>query len=214
MPANCFGNFHASNLTANAGTAITCLIPPRGRSYTLLTGLLYRAGVTAHTITLLKALGVTTLSAAVSASGTSITLTSNPGTNTNVTSPAGALANSDWLCIELDDDANGKPRYFLTTVSSLSTLTMTVDALPYAAAAGNRVWYFGVPADHASSQTTASDNTLVGSALPATASIRNDFAIPGGLCKSRHQDEPLLVHSDNASNAGKFELIAAEYTQN
>lgn len=200
------GGHHASKLTATAGTAITGLIPPRRGAFTRLCRILFRPGATAHTVTMLKALGQTTLAVAAAASATSITISADPGTG----SPSGNLANSDWICVELDDGS-----FFLSAISSLSTLTMTVGALPAAAAAGNRVWTFGVPGDHASSQTTAKPNPITGSSFLSTASVMNDWGDAGaGICQSLNQDEPMMVHSNNATNAGTIEQVSAAYTQN
>lgn len=86
--------FAFSNLTAAAGTAITALLPPSGTrrpGFTRLNRIMYRCAGTAHTITVMKAFGRTTLASAVAASGTSITLASDPGAGT----PSGNLANGD-----------------------------------------------------------------------------------------------------------------------
>lgn len=205
-------SYAASKLTATASTAITCIIPPHRRGRTRLTRILYRCGSTAHTITVMKALGSTTLTAAVAASGTSITLAADPGTTT----AAGAIANSDWIAIRLDDGS-----VFLTTISSLSTLTMTVNALPSAAAAGSKVWFFGVPGDHASSQTQSTVATispatiLKGKLFLATVSVMNDWGDAGAsIEQTLNIDEPLVVHSDNATAAGTFELVSGVHTTN
>lgn len=169
--------FAFSNLTAAAGTAITALLPPSGTrrpGFTRLNRIMYRCAGTPHTITVMKAFGRTTLASAVAASGTSITLATDPGAGT----PSGNLANGDWLCIELDDGS-----FFLSPLSSLSTLTMTVNSLPAAAAVGNRVWTFGVPGDHTSTQTnprsqnaplSGGGGELRGGSILCTASIVND----------------------------------------
>lgn len=200
------GGHHASQLTATAGTAITCLIPPRRGAFTRLTRILYRCAGTAHTVTALKALWQTTLASAIAASGTSATLAADNGAGTS----AGALASNDWIAIQLDDG-----NYFLSTLASLSTLTGTVSALPSAAAAGNKVFVFGVPGDHTSSQTTAKPNPVDGSQFLCTASILNDWGdYASGICQTLSQEEPLMVHSNNATAAGTFELIAASHTMN
>lgn len=201
------GSCHLTGLTAAAGTAITGLIPPRRAAFTRLTRVQYRCGSTAHTLTFLKAFGKTVLAAGVAQSGTSITLAADPGAGT----PSGNLANGDWVCVELDGGG-----FFLSPVSSLTGLTMTVNALPAAAKAGNRVWTFGVPGDHpATSQTTLKPNPERGSALTCTASALNDWSdVASGMCQSLEQDSPLMVHSNNATAAGTFEMAAASYTLN
>lgn len=199
--------FGFSNLTATAGTAITALLPPRARAFTRLTKLLYRCGATAHTVTVLKTLGSTTLSAAAAGSQAVINLTADPGTGT----PAGAIAANDFVCVQLDSG-----EFFLGKVSSVSTLAITLTAnLPSAAAAGNAVWFFGAPGDHTSSQTTTKPNPAVGSQYPATASILNTWDdVASGLHQTLNQNEPLLVHSNNATAAGTFEQVTGSHTMN
>lgn len=195
----------ATQLTATAGTAITCLIPPRKRAFTRLTSVLYRCAGTAHTVSLMKAFSRTTLAAAAAASATTVVLSANPGTGT----PAGAIANGDWIAIKLDDGS-----FFIATVT-VSGLSMTVAALPAAAAAGNDVFFFGVPGDHTSTQTNPKPNPIKGSQIVCTASVLNSWTDPAaGLCQSLEQYSPLMVHSNNATAAGTFELISAVYSSN
>lgn len=208
------GGFQFGGLTATAGTAITALVPPHSRGYSRITKALYRPGATGHALVFLKSFGSAELTAAVAASGTSITLDRDPGGTTGtpdeVAAPCGAIANGDWLCIELDDGS-----YFLTTLSSLSTLTMTVNALPSAAAAGNKVWTFGVPGDHpVSSQTAQKPNPIKGFTITTTASVMNEFSdTASGILQSLAPNMPLMVHSANGTNAGVLELLSGSYTQ-
>lgn len=201
----------ASGLTASANTAITALIPPRARAFSRVTHVMYRCGTTAHTITLLKSFlptsgAVSTLTATVAASGTSATVNADP----SVGSPAGALANGDWVAIQLDSG-----EYFISTISGLASLTFTVNALPSQASAGNKVYAFGVPADHASSQTTQAPNPIKGSSILCTASVMNDWSdFASGLIQSLAQEMPLIVHSNNATAAGTFELVSGDHTIN
>src|SRR4051812_4103449 len=94
------GSHQIAKQTATADTVITALIPPRRNCKTRITSILYQCAGTAHTITLLKALGSSTLTADVAASGTSITLAAAPVTSD---AASGVLANSDWVAIELDN---------------------------------------------------------------------------------------------------------------
>lgn len=189
-------SFHGSKLSAAAGTPITFLCPPRPRCVTRLTSLVYLAGTTAHTLTVLKSVGHTTLSAAAAAAATSITVTADPGTGTT----PGAIAINDWICIELD---NGT--YFLTKVTNVASLTLTVSALPTAAAAGRVVWFFGAPGDHTASQTTSRSVPELGSQFTATASTLREFKdVVNGICQTSNLYEPLMLHSDNATVAGEI----------
>lgn len=200
------GGHHASNLTATAGTEITCLIPPKVRAYSRLTRVLYRCGSTAHTITAAKALASTTLSAAAAGSQAVINITADSGVT-----PPGAIAAGDFVCVQLDSG-----QYHLGKVSSVSTLAITLTAnLPSAAAAGSKVWFLGAVGDHTSSQTANKPNPIKGSQFPCTASVLNDWGdYASGICQTLNQEEPLLVHSNNATAAGTFEQVSAAYTLN
>lgn len=207
------GSFHAGGLTASAGTAITCLVPPHPRGYSRITRALYRPGATAHALVFMKAFGSALLAAAASASATEITLASDPGAAANtpdgVAAPSGTLATNDWLCIQLD---NGS--YFLAQ-ATVSGLVCTVAALPAAAAAGNRVWTFGAVGDHpVSSQTTHKPNPIKGFTITTTASAMNDFGdAASGILQSLAPNMPLAVYSANGTNAAVLELLTASYTQ-
>lgn len=200
------GSHCESKLTATAGTPITALFPPRRGAFTRLIKMLYLAGATAHTLTVLKCLGKTTLSAAAASSATTVVLTADPGTGT----PASGIATNDWIAVQLDDGT-----FFLAKATGVSTLTITVAALPAGAAAGNNVYFFGAPADHASSQTNPKVNNVVGSAFTCTASVLKDFSdVAAGLHMSLNQNEPIMVYSDNATAAGELQQATAVYTSN
>lgn len=202
-----FNSFQTGGLTAAAGTAITCLIPPyNANSYTVLTRVMYRCAGTAHAIVYMKALGVTTLAADAAASATSVTLSADPGTGT----PSGNIATGDWVCIQLNDGS-----YFLATVT-VSGLVMTVAALPAAASSGNKVWTFGVPGDHpVGTQTNPKPNAIKGYTITATVSVMNDWAdYAAGLLRSLTKNSPLMLHSANGTAAGTFELVSAVHTNN
>lgn len=204
--------FGFGNLTQNAGTVITALCPPRKRAYTRLTGLAYTAAGTAHTLSLMKALSYTTLASAVDASGTSVTLSADPGGSSFALAAAvaGAIADNDFVCFELDSGD-----YFLSIVASLSTLTFTTGAFPSAAAAGRRVWFFGAPGNHTGSQTTSKSITQKGFQILTIASVRNSFSDhASGLLQSNNPWEPLMLHSNNAAAAGIFDQVTGCHTVN
>lgn len=185
-------------VTQTAGTIIRLLIPPVRGLTTVITGLEYLPAATAHTLTILQALGKTTLSAAAAASQAVVNITADPGATTSLFFPtnvaAGALAASDKVVIR---QGNGIFQY--NTVSSISTLAVTLASnLDYATPAGAEFWYFGVAANgHPAELTVAS--TLY--------SKQN----PNGLWASLYPGDPLIIESDNATNAGFLERVDVAY---
>ena len=99
--------------------------------------------------------------------------------------PAGVIATNDWIAIELDDGS-----WFIATVT-VSGLVMTIAALPVAAAAGRAVHFFGLPADHTSTQTNPKPNPVKGSNVATVASTTLDLGDESGICQSLNAGESL-----------------------
>lgn len=192
-------SFHYGTKTAAGGTEINVLIRPRVNSYTRLTAVTYRAAATAHTITAMRAFAKTTVSIAAAGSQAVVNITADAAAGLT----PGAIAAGDWLVVALDDGT-----FHLGKVLSVASLAITLTAnLPSAAAVGRTVWMLGAPGDHTAGTPTA------GSQFPAAASVLNSFVdAASGICVSNEQNSPLAVHSNNATNAGTFELIAGNYT--
>lgn len=200
------GAFQATYLTVTADTPITCPIPPRDRAYTRLKRCRYRTAGTAHALTFMKALGKTTTTQAQVATDTTLKLTADPGTGT----PSGNIATNDWICVQCSDGT-----FFFAKVTNVSTLTITIAALPADVAAGATVWTFGAPGNHTSTQTNPKVNPTTGSTQTTVASSTQDFdGGESGLCQSLNQNEPMLVYSDNATAAGFMEVVSASYDMN
>lgn len=190
--------FSFGRLTQNAGTAIVRTVDPCGGTSrrnlkSRITRIVYTAGVTAHTLTLMRALSTTTLSSAAASGQAVINLTANPGTDT----PAGGIATGDYVVFQLSDGT-----FQTGVVSSVSTLAVTLTANVNApgAAAGAKVWFMGAPGDHintyalASGATTTLDGTTVG---------RPEL----GFAESELGFSPLIVYINNASNAGTLQQL-------
>jgi hypothetical protein len=197
------GNCPLASLTSAPGTPILAHVPPHRKGYSLLTKVLYRAAGTAHSVTVMKELDRTTLSAATAGGASVINLTDDPGTGT----VAGAIAADDYVVVELDSGGA-----FACKVASVSSLAVTLsEVLPSAAAGGRTVWFLGAPEDHASEQQTGQQTTGLSFDAPASElTDRGDAA--AGLCSSPSIWSPLLVHSDNVAAAGQFEQVTAVYT--
>lgn len=205
MSSTLMGYKTYGKITANAGTRIVQLIEPCVDAWTMLGLLEYTAGATGHVLTVMKPLGVTTLTAAAAASQAVVNIAADPGDYTGKQVDDNGIAASDRVVVELSDGT-----YFLTTVSSVATLAITLAAsLPYAAAVNAKFWFFGVEANtnpfdaraHETFNLDASGATIFGSDVP------NDT---GWFC-SNNIFEPLILSIDNATNAGVLERVTALY---
>jgi hypothetical protein len=179
--------------TETADTAIVRTIPPHktssgDRSYTRLTSLFYRCGTTAHTLTVMRPLGTTTLSAAALAAQAVINLVADPG----------SIAANDYLVIEKPDGT-----FHTAIVSSVATLAITLTAnVPTGGfASGAKVWFMGVAADQ-------SDDVYE---LPASTLTKYEDAAVG-FAGTAGSYEPLIVYIDNGTAAGFLQQVCAAYT--
>lgn len=193
-----FGGNSLGRVTQSSGTVINRLVPPRRGAFTRVTKIVYTAAATAHTLTAMRSLGTTTLSAAAAASQAVINLTADPGPSGN------GIAANDYLAIENDDGT-----VFLDTVSSVSSLAITMTTnLATALSAGQRVWFFGVAAN--------TDPKLLAAhtAFTLTASVTTTYSEPVvGVIASHEENEPILLQSNNATNAGTLEQVTWIHTK-
>lgn len=185
--------------TESAGTVINLLIPGKPGLYTYLTYMGYTDAGTAHTLGILRSTGETTASAALAAAGTSLVLKADPGPSGN------GIAASDYIAIELDDGS-----WHLSLVTSWTSGTLTAvltTAIPTGRSveAGAKVAFFGVigDSDHDNSKVTGG----TGSAITNFPAVANQ----GVLAVSRTVNDPILLQSNNASNAGTFTAVCAAY---
>lgn len=177
------------SLTQTAGTVITRLVPPRTSLRARVTDLIYTAAATAHTITMMPALlkGKITQDAA---SGQAVIKIESVPTNPL---DGSVLAANDIVSFQYEDGA-----WDLGTVSSLSGTSITLTAnLSKAVDAESAIYFHFAPADHANRRYTA--------AASGTLTITN-----GNLCTCPAKSYPIIVHSDNATNAGT--LLKLGYT--
>lgn len=192
-----FGGNGQGTRTAAAGTRIRYLMQPNTQGRLRVSKAVYTAQGTAHTLTFLRPIGRTTASSAAAAGQAVINLTADPG-------PAGNLiAANDLLAIR---ETDGVTRLYV--VSSVSTLAITLTAnLAAGAAAGAKVWNFGVAAD---------TNPADGAAHPAfagTASAATTYEDrENGVVATFERDDPILFDSDNATAAGTLNQISWGFT--
>ena len=105
MDARLFkGSFHVGSKTATAGTVFTGLIPPKPQAYAKIARMVYTTAGTAHTLSVLKAQGKTTTTAAQAASDTALTLSSiSLAYDENGASLSENLAASDYVVVQHTD---------------------------------------------------------------------------------------------------------------
>ena len=206
------GTFSRGLASVAFGTVINILCPPKRKHKTVVTRLIATASTTAHVVTCLREIDRTTVTTAVAASGTSITLAKNLG-NAPI-GPYGSasqiaadhLAANDWYVIELPDGT-----YFLDYVSAFSTstlvLTPTGTVPTNGIAAGATVWMLGLAAD-------LDPFDPVAGAFPGRnikASTRVEFPTSAEadapVFSSYLPYSPLLVQDNNATATGTIELV-------
>lgn len=190
--------------TESAGTAIVEVIPAAQNGIPFIKTLAYTSGATAHTIYVMKCVGTTTTSQG-SLSGVS-TLTLNKTDPGKATSGADeTLAGSDYLVWV---DENGV--YKADTVSSVSGAVVTLsNALASDVLSGATVWAFHELARSVHIQLKpAASATTVYQDLDLSAGIPKQTGIQ---IKRTGVGEPLLVVSNNATNAGSFDYISGYY---
>lgn len=206
------GTFHLGSLTQNAGTKIVRAIWPKAGFKTVINYLRYISAGTQHTITLMRPIGETTLTAAVAAGASYVLpVTADPGavaqmkTRNGSTSrlAANAVAGSDRLIVALPDGT-----YYDDTVTSVASLNVTMDGtLPTnGAASGAKVWNFGVEAN--SEPWDAAAHATLKPATSATTTYANE----DGIFKAGYPGQPILIIVDNGTAAGTLEAVCGYYT--
>jgi hypothetical protein len=183
------------SLTQTAGTEITRLVWPRKNCWSKVGFALYTAGATAHTLSFCPTVGDELFCTEKAESGQAVLKVNKLNTDPS----GGAVANTDWFSVQHEDGTYGE--YKVSSVSGFAitfTGNLSKDVLTKA-----RVFYHAAPADHATNRaflTTASvDNTLPGDGQRAQA------------CISTQKDHPILVVSNNATNAGNLRMLSFSY---
>lgn len=249
-----YATFSRPSSTQNAGTVITTLVPPtppgspliyragadwvgnwmrgNGPGIAHITSLLYTTAGTAHTVTVMRPVNWTDLSAAAASGQAVIVLRDNPGTYSTKykyptpggimapvkggtgtqggTAPSQAsdltLGNTHFLAFQYPDGTWAADK--VSSVSSLSvTLTNNLNA---ALPAGTVVFWFGAP-------TTVNPASGVAHwATPTIASTnKSNLAadVIGGMIEAFHPGDPFLIHSNNATAAGTIDGVAGYYAR-
>jgi hypothetical protein len=195
------GRFGLDRKTETAGTAIVHCIPPSLRGgKAIITNIDYVAAATAHTLTIFKAIAKTTTTAAAAASQAVVALTAK-------TFRGDTLAANDFVVIQHTDGTFG-----VYVVSSVSGLNVTMTGNVSAISANAPVWIMGAvgEAEHVQILTIASVRNNYASAFAGIAQSGFYTSNADGYNRSGI-DDPLLVHSNNATNAGFLENVSGYY---
>lgn len=207
-----------TGVTAAGGTPFHTPVPPRAGARAKITIVKYINGATAHVLTMMPALARTFVMADALGAGTVVSVQALP------TYPDGTLpAAGDFIVVQHD---NGDWRSH--EIGSISGFSITVTAAFPAVAAGGgisaprtgsfvqplhlppipltgQLFFMGAAADHPDKQF----------AMTAANSPPNDlYNSTGGWCKSLLNGDPILMHSNNATNAGvltfsyEYEVVA------
>lgn len=211
------GGFHKGRTTQTAGTAITVTVPPKKGTYTEIAKVAYTEGATDHTVTIMLPLNYTTLSSNTAANSAVINLTANPGhyntaykyaeTHYDSSQANNAIAANDYVVVETADGT-----YHTSTVASVSSLAVTMNdslsATGDGAKKGAKVWFFGITTD-TNPKTKAAHGTL--DATVNTTVVYPNAADTAPVISAFWEEQPIILYSNNASNAGAFEYVIAEY---
>ena len=183
--------------TAAANTTIDVLVPPKSGYFTRISTLRYLSAGTAHTITMMRSLGTTTVASTAASGQAVVNLTAQPQSGNDV-------AANDYLAIR--HSADGVTRLY--KVLSVSSLAITLTAnLSVACAAGDKVWFFGVSGD--TDPVTGSAHPVLAPAVSTTTTFTDTVA---GVSASHYADEPIMLTSSNATAAGEFDQVSYAYT--
>lgn len=218
-------------VTQAANTAITRLIPPELGLFTTVADLRYLAAATAHTLTILRPIGKTYASAAAAAAQAVINIVKDPGDydNFGTINTANNLIAANDYCVYQSADGT----YVLDTVSSVSSLaiTMTGNVPTSTVLKGAPFWFFGITTDtnpanneaHPAFTMTAAGTTVLGGdpgdtmggslgSVAPPAAMRAMYNSTDGAWPLNGKNEPLIIYSNNATNAGTLERVTAIYT--
>lgn len=213
-----FGMKGYGKKTAAAGSGIAILVEPMPNAYTAITNIVATVGTTAHTVTVMRPIGSTTLASATAAGTSGLVLSADPG---NYVSTSGsnargvtystsgnAIAANDYVVIETPDGAFFMTYILAGTVYNALQMKDNAPAIT-GLAAGAKCWFYGIATDTnpVDAQAHPAFNTVVstsGQTIGNTAGEAN-----GTLVQSFGKYEPLIVRQDNATVAGTIERVNA-----
>lgn len=200
---NVVGSDGCGQLAAqSAGTPYLLAVPGKPGAKVKIDLLEVTPAGTAHTATVMRSFGKTTLTSAAATGQAVVNIAADPSGGV----APGPIANTDFVVFRQASSGI----FFAAKVSSLATLALTLTAnLPYALVAGDTMWWFGAPGD------TDPGTGLTHPAYPLAASTKNTISGPvsgAGFIGAKAVSSPVLVHVDNVTAAGVFNRCAWLWT--
>lgn len=203
MPIYALGGDGYGPLTQTAATRIQLALGGVGGLFTHLKNFRYTDSGTAHTITAMRGASRGKATAAVAAAGTSLVVDT-----ALVDGDGNAIAASDYVCVRLNTG-----EWHISAVTSWTSGTKTIvltTAVPALKSIlkGAAVICYGVAGDtwHALHKFTAGAGSAAVNFPPASTP---DVT----LCRASAPGEPILLDSNNATNAGTFNQANVEYAK-
>jgi len=198
-----FKGWSLDSHTETAGTVIFDGVQPSINSVAKINSLFITSGSTAHTWYIMKALGYSTTTAAAAAGATEIVVAAL------AFDPLQTLATNDYIAVQLTSGD-----YFFALVTGVSTLTLTVAALPQAVLSGAKVWYFGAFGDtgHDQIKPPVSITTPIQAAAPAHISDSSySFDSSNIRYESNGLGRPMIIYNANATAASTLVSAGGTY---
>ena len=176
--------------TATPPAEITRVVPPRASVRARVRGMIYKTGVTAHTVTTMVTLSEVKVDSDAAKDQAVDVLSAVP-----TATDGSLLATGDWMILQHEDGV-----WEAYKVASLSGLSVTLTNLAKKVLKGTRAFFVGAPGDHTDRQYTVSASE--------TLSPAGEGAM---VCAATKDDQPILVLSNNITNAGELKWLAWDY---
>lgn len=213
------------------GTVINRLVEPIPGLITNISDLWYTCAGTAHTLTLMRPLGLAFASSAAAAAQTTLNIDRDPGVYSAygvVDVADNAIAANDFVVYQTADGT-----YTFDKVASVSglALTMTANIPTSTVLKGAPVWFFGAIADvnpadglaHATLNPPASVTTKYGADLAGAISGLFASIVPSPQMRAlksatlgpwplNGKGEPIVIQSNNITATGTIEMTQAIYS--
>lgn len=205
MNPSIIGRFHHGKKTESAGTAIIVVVPPQVNTKTVLTRVVYTPGATSHLLNVLRSQGTTQVTSDAADSQADLVVDSLSLAKDQLgNSLSENLAANDYIVVR-----NSKGVYEAHKISSISGTTLTLSAsLGTSISAGATVWGMYEISRTAGWPALTFDLTT-GAQRDIPGLGNNEETV--GIATSPGVNQPLVVYSNNATNAGTLDRLAAAY---
>lgn len=219
------GSFSFTAKTANAGTAITQLIPPRGRRRIKVTQCDYSVTTNpGHVLYFMNVLDKVTLKAAAASADTTLLLSRMPGAYSQNASADGQavpsvsnnnISSGDYISYQQADGTWAINTAGNATLNANGTVSLADIGTAVSAAGisnGTTIFFHGLGTDTNPRTGLANDKLTFGSTNNVTLSFPSNSSINvSSIAESPRQREPMIVLSNNTSAAGTLERLSGVY---